>query len=118
MGHPEFFIMPDIQARQLPVAMRGGLRARFGERVAPRLLVLPQGWSWSHHLCQGLVEHCVDQSGLDPAGRLRDHVTAFPLRGDNYAHAQCMENLQAQTKRVTDVQLLLNHSIEVKEAYE
>ena len=37
------------------------------------------------------------------------------LEGD---FAQCMENLQAETKRVTDVQLLLNHAEEVKQFYE
>ena len=37
------------------------------------------------------------------------------LEGD---FAQCMENLQAQTKRVNDVQELLNHAMEVKNFHE
>lgn len=32
--------------------------------------------------------------------------------------AACMENLQAQTKRVNDVQELLNHALEVREMHE
>jgi len=36
------------------------------------------------------------------------------LEGD---FAACMENLQAQTKRVNDVQELLNHAMMVKETY-
>ena len=37
------------------------------------------------------------------------------LEGD---FAACMENLQAQTKRVNDVQELLNHAQEVRETHE
>ena len=37
------------------------------------------------------------------------------LEGD---FADCMENLQAQTKRITDLQQLLTEAIEVKEYYE
>ena len=37
------------------------------------------------------------------------------LEGD---FADCMESLQGQTKKVNDVQLLIDHAIEVKEFYE
>ena len=43
--------------------------------------------------------------------QVRDEI----LEGD---FACCMENLQAQTKRVTDVQQLIYHAMEVKQFYE
>ena len=93
-----------MKRRYLPAHLREGLGAATGEFLSPRLQVLPQGWSWSLHLCQTLVEAAVDRSGLAAECRLRDHLSIMPLAGDDYAHAQYVDNflVLAAKKEVAD----------------
>ena len=41
-----------------------GRRVGPGTMLEPALTILPMGWNWAMHLCQGVLRHSIFQAGL------------------------------------------------------
>ena len=94
-GLEQHFRLPVLTAAALGLTQLDGQPLRGDELIFPCLQVLPMGWSWALHLCQGFLRAAIRDAGVPdecvladgrPAPRLGDHQpVAAAGYVDNYA---------------------------------
>ena len=88
----EHFNLPPMKARLLGVSSIGGKAMTPDTFVSPQLLVLPMGWNWALHFCQGALEEFVDHAGLSQYDALKDRIAPSPLCEEEIQHASYVDN--------------------------
>lgn len=67
------FTLPTVRAAHVSRKHLLNLDVSDCEAAIPCLIVLPMGWSWSLHLCQSVVSHCMAQT-LEPGAIIVDII--------------------------------------------
>ena len=60
----QYFSLPVVDSTLVRVFYLDGSVVPPGTPLLPCLTVLPMGWSWAMHLCQGVLRHSIFQAGL------------------------------------------------------
>lgn len=63
------FTLPAVEVESFGIKSVDGIAVRPGQRFTPYLTVLPMGWSWALHLCQSVMNHAIEESGV-PSHRI------------------------------------------------
>ena len=63
------FTLPAVEVELFGIKSVDGIAVRPGQRFTPYLTVLPMGWSWALHLCQSVMNHAIEESGV-PSHRI------------------------------------------------
>ncbi len=93
------FTLPQVKAGSIGVSSVDGASVRPEEFVTPYLTVLPMGWAWALHFCQGVMEHAIAVAGFGVSSIIGDkrppvHLTSteeVAVAGyvDNYCVIGC-----------------------------
>lgn len=86
----DYFCLKPVCARDLGLTEIGKKPVKPGQKVFPRLAVLPMGWTWALYWCQRAHEAVVERSGLKSEERLQDFS---PVPRGNFWHVQYVDNL-------------------------
>ena len=90
MALRKFFGLRGLRAEQLGISECDGKAIRPGQRVFPRIAVIPMGWSWAMWWCQRVNELLCEKGGLTEDRRLRD---GSPVPSGSFWHVQYVDNL-------------------------
>ena len=86
----DYFCLKPVCARDLGLTEIGKKPVKPGQKVFPRLAVLPMGWTWALYWCQRAHEAVVERSGLKSEERLQDFS---PVPRGNFWHSYALAAL-------------------------
>lgn len=87
------FTLPQVKAGSIGVQSVDGTSVRPEEFVTPYLTVLPMGWAWALHFCQGVMEHAIAVAGFGASSIIGDKRPPVQLTStDEVAVAGYVDN--------------------------
>ncbi|CAK0826240.1 unnamed protein product, partial [Prorocentrum cordatum] len=71
-GLEDYFTLPTLSSTLAGVTELEGVALPAGTRLAPRLTILPMGWSWAMHFCQAVTMRAISVASFSDSQIVED----------------------------------------------